>query len=443
MTEIFRMPDVGEGMHEGEIASWLVKVGDTIKVDDAIAEIQNDKLLQEILSPYSGKITKLFVEAGTVVEVGAPLIEFDGDGSGSSAGDAIPAPAASEPIAEAAPATPAPIAAINEAVAQEATALVEGKTAPVIAGKVRAMPTVRRFARQNNIDLTTVTATGRHGNLTLDDVKNALNGTGVVPTPVEVEVAPVAEPAAVASTSTAPANTPAEKAGRVPMTPIRKAIARNMTSQKQNVPHVTLFEQVEVSKLMAHRATFKDIALQQDVKLTYMAYVAKALAALVKRFPDLNAHVDMAKSEIVYPEGIHVGIAVDTPNGLFVPVVKNADQKSILAIAKEIADLAVRARDGKLTPDVASGSTITISNIGSARGNWFTPVINVNEAAILGLGTIAKEPIVNEAGEIVVGNMMKLSLSFDHRLIDGMLAQSAMNDLKKMLNDPAYMLMEV
>lgn len=443
MTEIFRMPDVGEGMHEGEIASWLVKVGDTIKVDDAIAEIQNDKLLQEILSPYSGKITKLFVEAGTVVEVGAPLIEFDGDGSGSAAGDAAPAPAASEPVAEAAPAVPAPIAAINEAVAQEAAAPVEGKTAPVIAGKIRAMPTVRRFARQNNIDLTTVAATGRHGNLTLDDVKNALNGTGAPVAPVEAEVAPLAEPAAVAAAPAAPASAPAEKAGRVPMTPIRKAIARNMTSQKQNVPHVTLFEQVEVSKLMAHRATFKDVALQQDVKLTYMAYVAKALASLVKRFPDLNAHVDMAKSEIVYPEGIHVGIAVDTPNGLFVPVVKNADQKSILAIAKEIADLAVRARDGKLTPDVASGSTITISNIGSARGNWFTPVINVNEAAILGLGTIAKEPIVNEEGEIVVGNMMKLSLSFDHRLIDGMLAQSAMNDLKKMLNDPAYMLMEV
>lgn len=442
MTEIFRMPDVGEGMHEGEIASWLVKVGDTIKVDDAIAEIQNDKLLQEILSPYSGKITKLFVEAGTVVEVGAPLIEFDGDGSGSAAGDAALAPAASEPVAEAAPAVPAPIAAINEVVAQEAAAPVEGKTAPVIAGKVRAMLTVRRFARQNNIDLTTVAATGRHGNLTLDDVKNALNRTGAPVAPAEAEVAPPAESAAVAAPA-APTSAPAEKAGRVPMTPIRKAIARNMTSQKQNVPHVTLFEQVEVSKLMAHRATFKDVALQQDVKLTYMAYVAKALASLVKRFPDLNAHVDMAKSEIVYPEGIHVGIAVDTPNGLFVPVVKNADQKSILAIAKEIADLAVRARDGKLTPDVASGSTITISNIGSARGNWFTPVINVNEAAILGLGTIAKEPIVNEEGEIVVGNMMKLSLSFDHRLIDGMLAQSAMNDLKKMLNDPAYMLMEV
>lgn len=435
MTEIFKMPDVGEGMHEGEIASWLVKVGDTIKVDDAIAEIQNDKLLQEILSPYSGTITKLFVEAGTVVEVGAPLIEFDGDGSGATAGEETPASTDN----------PAPVAETPVASApQVASAPVEAKPVPIIAGKVRAMPTVRRFARQNNIDLTTVTATGRHGNLTLNDVKNALNGSPVAPLGVEDVSAPLVNPeVAPEAAPHTPAPKPAEKAGRVPMTPIRKAIARNMTSQKQNVPHVTLFDQVEVSKLMAHRSEFKDIALNQDIKLTYLAYVAKALASLMKRFPDLNAHVDMAKAEIVYPEGIHVGVAVDTPNGLFVPVIKHADQKSILVIAKEIADLASRARDGKLTPDVASGSTITISNIGSARGNWFTPVINVNEAAILGLGTIAKEPVVNEAGEIVVGNMMKLSLSFDHRLIDGMLAQTAMNELKKMLNDPAYMLMEV
>src|SRR5574337_220247 len=431
MTEIFKMPDVGEGMAEGEIASWLVKVGDAIKEDDPIAEIQNDKLLQEILSPYTGVVTKLYVEAGTVVEVGAPLVEFDGDGSGAAAA----APVAPEAVA------PTPVAA--PVVAEAApTAPVSGKVgAPVIGGQVRAMPSVRRFARQNNIDLTTVAASGRRGNITLEDVRNALSGATVAAAPVSAEVSEA--PAAVATPAAAPKAAVSEKAGRVPMTPIRKAIAKNMTSQKQNVPHVTLFEQVEVSKLMAHRATFKDIALKQDVKLTYMAYVAKALAAMAKHFPDLNAHVDMAKTEIVYPEGIHIGIAVDTPNGLFVPVVKNADQKSILAIAKEIAELAERARDGKLTPDVASGSTITISNIGSARGNWFTPVINVNEAAILGLETIAKEPIVNEEGKIVVGNMMKLSLSFDHRLVDGMLAQSAINDLKKMLNDPAYMLMEV
>ncbi|MCH4168646.1 MAG: 2-oxo acid dehydrogenase subunit E2 [Streptococcaceae bacterium] len=436
MTEIFKMPDVGEGMAEGEIASWLVKVGDTIKEDDPIAEIQNDKLLQEILSPYSGKITKLFVDAGTVVEVGAPLVEFDGDGSGASAGNE-PAPA----DATAAPTNGSeetPVEAPTNTDNQAATATPEKVGAPVVGGQVRAMPSVRRYARRNGIDLTKVVATGRHGNITLEDVKNTSNTATASTAPVEAEPKPEVEQAPVAKA--APVE---EKVGRVPMSPIRKAIARNMTSQKQNVPHVTLFEQVEVSKLMAHRASFKEVAAKKEIKLTYLAYVAKALAAMVKNFPDLNAHVDAAKNEIVYPESINVGIAVDTPNGLFVPVVRNADQKSILAIAKEIAELAERAREGKLTPDVASGSTITISNIGSARGNWFTPVINVNEAAILGLGTIAKEPIVNDEGEIVVGNMMKLSLSFDHRLIDGMLAQSAINDLKKMLNDPAYMLMEV
>ncbi|MDR1606179.1 MAG: 2-oxo acid dehydrogenase subunit E2 [Streptococcaceae bacterium] len=436
MTEIFHMPDVGEGMHEGEIASWLVKVGDTVAADDPIAEIQNDKLLQEILSPFSGQVTKLFVEAGAVVEVGAPLIEFDG------AGAAAVTPVEAAPVQEL-PDKPAEVSERTQPIAESP----EKIGAPVVAGLVRAMPSVRRYARLNGIDLTQVVATGRHGNLTLNDVKNAASAAPeTVPTPAPAEQAVIPTEQKLAPAAETPAAAPApvvEKVGRVAMTPIRKAIARNMTSQKQNLPHVTLFEQVEVSKLMAHRATFKAVAQQQDIKLTYLAYVTKALAALVKRFPDLNAHVDMANSEIVYPESIHVGVAVDTPNGLFVPVVRNADQKSILAIAKEIAELAQRARDGKLTPDVSSGSTITISNIGSARGNWFTPVINVNESVILGLGTIAQEPIVNEAGEIVVGQMMKLSLSFDHRLIDGMLAQSAINELKKMLNDPAYMLMEV
>ncbi|OFI49030.1 dienelactone hydrolase [Floricoccus tropicus] len=432
MTEIFRMPDVGEGMAEGEIASWLVKVGDEIKEDDALAEVQNDKLLQEILSPYSGKVTKIFVDAGTVVEVGAPLVEFDGDGTGSSAG--APAAATEEVKDE--------LIETSEEVSTGAApqAEVTGVGAPVVNGKLRAMPSVRKLARQNGVDLTTVPATGRHGHVTVDDVKNfiANGGASAEATPVEETVVET-----VTETTSKPAAPAPAKEGRVPMTPVRKAIAKNMVSQKQNVPHVTLFDEAEVSKLMEHRANFKEIAAKEGVKLTYLAYVAKALAAMSKKFPELNAHVDMAKQEIVYPDGINVGIAVDTPNGLFVPVVKNADSKSILAIAAEISDLANRARDGKLTPDVSTGSTITISNIGSARGSWFTPVINVNEAAILGLGTISKEPIVNAEGEIAVGNMMKLSLSFDHRLIDGMLAQSAMNYLKQLLADPSYMLMEV
>ncbi|WEV45111.1 dihydrolipoamide acetyltransferase family protein [Streptococcaceae bacterium ESL0687] len=440
MTEIFRMPDVGEGMHEGEIASWSVKVGDQVKEDDTLAEVQNDKLLQEILSPYSGKVTKLFVEPGTVVEVGAPLVEFDGDGSGAAAGAESPAQAQAPQVEEApveAPQAPAQ--------PQVEAAPVQKIGAPVIDGKIRAMPSVRRLARINGIDLTKVPATGRHGQVTLNDVRNFKDNGQVAPEAPQAQVSPEAVNPQAPASPTGQAQVPQapSKEGRVPMTPIRKAIARNMVSQKQEVPHVTLFEEVEVTKLMEHRSNFKEVAAKDGVKLTYLAYVTKALAAMAKKFPDLNAHVDMAKSEIVYPDAINVGIAVDTPSGLFVPVVKNADSKSILSIASEIADLATRARDGKLTPDVSSGSTITISNIGSARGNWFTPVINVNESAILGLGTIAKEPIVNEEGEIVVGNMMKLSLSFDHRLIDGMLAQSAINYLKKLLADPNYMLMEV
>ncbi|WP_078806171.1 dihydrolipoamide acetyltransferase family protein [Pilibacter termitis] len=423
MANIFNFPDVGEGMHEGEIASWLVKVGDVIKEDDPIAEVQNDKLLQEILSPFSGKITKLFVEAGTIVEVGSPIVEFDGDGS-ESVEEMSKTPATP---ANAETATIPPVSSVSE----------EKKTVPMIDGQLRAMPSVRRFARQNGIDLTKVIATGRHGNVTLEDVKN-FQATGK-----EIETSEVAPISAQSEEVSTPAPKVESKSGRVAMSPIRKAIAKNMTSQKQNVPHVTLFESVEVSKLIAHRNEYKEIAAKQEIKLTYLAYVTKALSAMAKKFPELNAHVDMTKMEIVYPEEIHVGIAVDTPSGLFVPVVKNADSKSILAIAKEISELALAARKGNLTPDVASGSTITISNIGSARGNWFTPVINVGESSILGLGTIAKEPVVNDEGEIVVGNMMKLSLSFDHRLIDGMLAQNAINYLKNLLSDPNYMLMEV
>lgn len=167
------------------------------------------------------------------------------------------------------------------------------------------------------------------------------------------------------------------------------------------------------------------------------------MAAVAKKFPELNASVDMKAQEIVYHDDVNMGIAVDAPAGLFVPVIKNADRKSIFTIAQEITDLAEAVRDGSITPAQMQGGTITISNLGSARGTWFTPIINGKEVAILGLGSILKEPIVNDDGELAVGQNMKLSLTYDHRLIDGMLGQSALNYLKQLLSDPAYMLMEV
>lgn len=426
-AQIFTMPDIGEGMHEGDISNWLVKVGDEIKEDDPVAEVQNDKLMQEILSPYSGKVTKLFVEAGTTVEVGAPLIEYNGNGESSS----NPAPAAS----------PAPIAEAPKAAAAPTDAPLTKTTST---GHILAMPSVRHYARKAGIDLTQVPATGRHGHTTLADVKAFESGSVAPIAPVAPESAPVA-PAPKADKATEKAPTVKSVAGdrREAMNPTRKVVSKVMTAQHTHIPPVTNFDQVEVSKLVKHRAVFKEVAAKQDIKLTYLAYVAKALATTAHKFPEINASVDYDKQEIVYHEHVNLGIAVNAPTGLYVPVIHEAETKSILEIAKEIAKLATATREGTLKPQQMQGSTITISNIGSARGSWFTPIINGSDVVILGLGSIVKEPIVNGEGEIVVGQNMKLSMTYDHRLIDGMLGQTSLNYLKSLLADPEFMLMEI
>lgn len=431
MTEIFKMPDIGEGMAEGDITSWLVKVGDTIAADDPVAEVQNDKLMQEILSPYGGKVTKLFVDAGTTVEVGDPLIEFDGDGSSENDSDNghVAQPSTSSNVVETEQSTP------------KNTAPKETSTVQVANGHVLAMTSVRHLAHEKNIDLTQVPATGRHGHVTLADVENFQGSDNSAPTQTQTSTTSQTESSAAVHEEPAPALPLRE--GRQPMAPVRKAIARAMDRQAA-IPTVTNFDSVDVRKLVGHRKAFKEMARDdKGIRLTYLSYAVKALAAVAKKFPELNASVDMKAQEIVYHDDINMGIAVDAPAGLFVPVIKNADRKSIFTIAQEITDLAEAVRDGSITPAQMQGGTITISNLGSARGTWFTPIINGKEVAILGLGSILKEPIVNDDGELAVGQNMKLSLTYDHRLIDGMLGQSALNYLKQLLSDPAYMLMEV
>ncbi|MGO2977869.1 MAG: dihydrolipoamide acetyltransferase family protein [Leuconostoc mesenteroides] len=431
MTEIFKMPDIGEGMAEGDITSWLVKVGDTIAADDPVAEVQNDKLMQEILSPYGGKVTKLFVDAGTTVEVGDPLIEFDGDGSSENDSDNghVAQPSISSNAVETEQNTP------------KNTAPKETSTVQVANGHVLAMPSVRHLAHEKNIDLTQVPATGRHGHVTLADVENFQGSDNSAPT--QTQTSTTSQTESSAAVHEAPAPTLPLRERRQPMAPVRKAIARAMDRQAA-IPTVTNFDSVDVRKLVGHRKAFKEMARDdKGIRLTYLAYAVKALAAVAKKFPELNASVDMKAQEIVYHDDVNMGIAVDAPTGLFVPVIKNADRKSIFTIAQEITDLAEAVRDGSITPAQMQGGTITISNLGSARGTWFTPIINGKEVAILGLGSILKEPIVNDDGELAVGQNMKLSLTYDHRLIDGMLGQSALNCLKQLLSDPAYMLMEV
>ena len=219
------------------------------------------------------------------------------------------------------------------------------------------------------------------------------------------------------------------------MSGIRKAIAKAMVNSKHTAPHVTLMDEVDVTNLVAHRKQFKQVAADQGIKLTYLPYVVKALTSALKKYPVLNTSIDDNTDEVIQKHYYNIGIAADTEKGLLVPVVKNADRKAIFEISNEINELATKAREGKLAPAEMKGASCTITNIGSAGGQWFTPVINHPEVAILGIGRIAEKAIVRD-GEIVAAPVLALSLSFDHRMIDGATAQNALNHIKRLLNDP-------
>ncbi|EGO9129566.1 dihydrolipoyllysine-residue acetyltransferase [Enterococcus faecalis] len=424
----FKLPDIGEGIAEGEIVKWFVKAGDTINEDDSLLEVQNDKSVEEIPSPVTGTVKNIVVPEGTVANVGDVLVEIDAPGHNSAA------PAA------AAPATDAPKA---EASAPAASTGVVAAADPN--KRVLAMPSVRQYAREKDVDITQVTATGKGGRVIKADIDAFVSGGSQAAPATEAaatEAAPKAEAAAPKAAPKAFTSDLGQMETREKMTPTRKAIAKAMVNSKHTAPHVTLHDEVEVSKLWDHRKKFKDVAAANGTKLTFLPYVVKALTSTVQKFPILNASIDDAAQEIVYKNYFNIGIATDTDHGLYVPNVKNANTKSMFAIADEINEKAALAIEGKLTAQDMRDGTITISNIGSVGGGWFTPVINYPEVAILGVGTIAQEPVVNADGEIVVGRMMKLSLSFDHRIVDGATAQKAMNNIKRLLADPELLLME-
>jgi len=422
----FKLPDIGEGIAEGEIVKWFVKAGDTINEDDTLLEVQNDKSVEEIPSPVTGTVKNIIVSEGTVANVGDVLVEIDAPGHNDAAADTS---------TQSAPTTSAPVSASTSSVVEASD---PNK-------RVLAMPSVRQYAREKDVDITQVTATGKGGRVTKNDIDGFLSG-GSAPATAEAKT--------TEQTSTVETNAPAKATPkaftsnmgdmeeRVALTPTRKAIAKAMVTSKQTAPHVTLHDEVEVSALWDHRKKFKEVAAENGTKLTFLPYVVKALTATVKKFPVLNASIDDVKQEIVYKHYYNVGIATDTDHGLYVPNVKNADQKGMFAIADEINNKAQLAHDGKLAADDMRNGTITISNIGSVGGGFFTPVINYPEVAILGVGTISQQPVVSAEGEIVVGRVMKLSLSFDHRIVDGATAQKAMNNIKRLLANPELMLME-
>lgn len=442
----FKLPDIGEGMHEGEIVKWHVKPGDAVEEDQVLLEVQNDKAVVELPSPVDGTVKEVLVDEGTVATVGQVLVTFEVEGDTGSEGEAqadfkeehteTRDNAATGGAAHQVEAARTPLPSGSQT-AQPAAAQATGK--------VLATPAVRKLAREKGIDISQVQGTGRHGQVTREDV--LAFASGGQPAAQAAPQAPTAA-ASPASAAAAPAASAAPAAGghreeeRVPLRGVRKIIAEAMVKSVYTAPHVTVMDEADVTELVAFRQELKPLAEQQGVKLTYLPFVVKALIAALRKFPVLNASIDDERGEIVYKKYYNIGIATDTDNGLIVPVVQDADRKSMLAIASEISDLAARGREGKLSAAEMRGSTMSISNIGSAGGLFFTPVINWPEVAILGIGRITEKPVARN-GEVVPGKVLAISLSFDHRIIDGATAQQAVNTIKQLLENPQRLVMEV
>jgi pyruvate dehydrogenase E2 component (dihydrolipoamide acetyltransferase) len=455
----FKLPDIGEGIAEGEIVSWKVKAGQTVKEEDEFVEVMTDKATVTITAPWSGTIAELRCKEGDIVPVGSVIAVIDAAAAGGTAAApalaATPAaakPAAPPPVKPTAPMpmpnkpvaipaarpsapAPAPALALAAASAAPAAAPVGRAFVPSSPGKVLAAPATRRRARELGIDLAVVPATGPRGRVTNDDLA-VFDGA--------------AAPAAPASAA-APAATPIGRApvaipkveGREERTPfrgLRRKIAEAMTRSKHTAAHFTYVDDVDVSDLVRIRTDAKAAFADQGINVTYLPFIMKAIVAAMRAFPAMNSALDEQAQELVTKRYYNFGIATDTDNGLIVPVVKDVDKKSIRELAQEIAALAQRTREGKISVDDLTGGTFTITNAGNIGGLFATPIINFPEVGILGVHAIKDTPVVRN-GAIVVGKVMYLSVSIDHRIVDGATGARWMNVVKEHLEQPWRLLL--
>ena len=418
MATDVKLPELGEGVTEGELVKWLVKIGDSIKPDQPVAEVMTDKATVEVPSPVSGTVKELKFKVGDVIKVESTILVLDG------AGASAPAPIPAAPKAEA-PKAAAPAPAAAPVTTQSVATTI---SPPVADSKVLATPSTRRLAREMNVDINNVSGTGLAGRVTREDVMTSGGGASTSSAP---------------SIAKGPALKPSGGEERVAMRGIRKKIAENMQMAKAIIPHFTLMDEAEVTQLVQIRESLKDYAEKQGTKITYLPFVMKAVIATAKEFPMFNASIDDAASEIVYKHYFNIGFAADTPNGLVVPVIKNADQKTLLELSKEILDLSKRARDGKLKPDEMKGATITITNIGSVGGTYATPIINHPEVAIIGMYKISDKLALTADGKVTSSKVMNFTVTADHRLIDGAVAANFLKSFNAKIQNPGRLMMDM
>ena len=476
----FKLPDLGEGIHEGEILHWHVNVGDQIKEDDPLVEVETDKAAVTIPSPKGGRVTSVSGAVGDTVAVGTVIavIEEQGAGQAKSASKkadgerstketAVVSPAGGQTTAARAPAQSEPVApalALVPSANLRAQASAQSSAATK-SGPVPAAPATRRLARELGIDIRQVPPSQPGGRVTSDDVRRyaagtAKSGAGAISAPSQATAlapAPAATPTGAADAALAPATStglpyvqlepmpnfedwgPVE---REPVRSIRRKIAYKMATSMAIVPHTAHMDQADVTELESLRRRERQRRVgQPGEKLTLLAFVIKAVVSELRLRPQLNASLDPYREEIVYKRFYNIGFAADTDKGLIVPVIHNADQKSVVQIADELVEISAKARAA--TVDVAQlrGGTFTVTNVGSLGGTGMVPTINYPEVAILGLARAEQRPVVRD-GQIVVRRILPMTLSFDHRIIDGAEAARFMSSLSAKLSDPSRLLLE-
>ena len=428
--EEFRLPDLGEGMEEAEVVRWLVQPGDTIKLDQPMVQVESDKAVMEIPAPIAGKVSAIHVPAGETAKVGTRLISFEPTSSASSVATASQSKTAQSTLPERGTPT-----ALQEREAPRAASPQAGRP------RVLAAPAVRKRAFELDIDLAQVSASASHGRVTMQDLETFLKQPRQQPEPrPEVAARPSTNGSRNGTVHVAPGSEAAEE--RQPLTGLRKRIAERMELSWRTIPHATAFDEADCSALVALRSTLKPVAEQRGVRFTYMPLLVKLLIPVLKEFPIFNASLDEKSREIIYKRVYHIGIATDSPEGLLVPVLRDADHLTLLQIAQRLEHLVEGAMQRKLALPELSGSTFTLNNVGGFGGSSGTPIINYPEAAILAVGRI-QEKLVLVDGQVQARPTMPLALSFDHRLIDGAQAGRFLGRLKALIEQPQQIMLDM
>lgn len=430
----FKFPDIGEGITEGKLLKWVVKVGDKVNEGDSLFLVETDKVNAEIPSPASGIITAALANEGDIIYVGNVIVKINTGDETSSKEDNK-----ADNVEEEEAGVVGELEVSSEVIGSSQ----EGQISQVDTGrKVLATPVARKLAKDLGIDIGAIKGYGPAGRVMKEDIYAASKDKNEAATDCVAERKSKAQPEAIMPAVKVPELKFSGEAERVPLTTMRKTISKNMALSKALVPHAAVIDEIDITKLVQFRTENKALAEESGVHLTYMPFIIKALSVSLKEFQVLNSSYDMEKEEFILKKFYNIGIAVDTPEGLMVPVVKDADKKGLFDIAKEVVELSSGARNRTIQLDKLQNGTITITNYGAVGALSGIPIIRYPEVAILGVGGIRKKPVVDKNDEIAVRSIMNLTLCFDHRIVDGGEAGRFISRLREYLEDPMLLLLK-